>query len=285
MSDTILGGAGQQQQQQGQQQQQQQGGGDGGGNAFDFRELIGQDGKFTQGWTDKLPESHKPFAGSLSRFPGFLELAGSYANAEKKLSTRVQAPNETSTPEQIAEWRKLIGAPEKPEDYGLAKPDKLPDGVEWNDAAVGKLAQVAHKHHLPPSAVKELLGLHLELSGEQVGKSKLDVEAYVQTQTKALQDEWKGDFNANLEQAVKAAGLLGVDVNDPDFGSNAKMIKLLHSASKLMREDKLLGGDGSRQTATEQIAEIRASDAYQGKQGQAAQEAAAQRIKALSGAK
>lgn len=286
MSDTILGGAGQQQQQQGQQQQQQQqGGGEGGGNAFDFRELIGQDGKFTQGWTDHLPESHKPFAGSLSRFPGFLELAGSYANAEKKLSTRVQAPNETSTPEQIAEWRKLIGAPEKPEDYGLAKPDKLPDGVEWNDAAVGKLAQVAHKHHLPPSAVKELLGLHLELSGEQVGKSKLDVEAYVQTQTKALQDEWKGDYNANLEQAVKAAGLLGVDVNDPDFGSNAKMIKLLHSASKLMREDKLLGGDGSRQTATEQIAAIRASDAYQGKQGQAAQEAAAQRIKALSGAK
>lgn len=287
MSDnnTILGNAtGQQQQQQGQQQQQS--GGDGGGNAFDFRELIGQDGKFIQGWADKLPESHKQYAPSLSRFPGFLELAGSYANAEKKLSTRVQAPNETSTPEQIAEWRKLIGAPEKPEDYGLAKPDKLPDGVEWNDAAVGKLAQVAHKHHLPPSAVKELLGLHLELSGEQAGKSKIDAEAYVQAQSKALQDEWKGDYQANLEQAVKAAKMLGVDVNDPDVGSNAKMIKLLHNASKLMREDKLLGGgDGASQTVTEQIAAIRASDAYQGKQGTAAQEAAAGRIKLLMGVK
>jgi hypothetical protein len=135
------------------------------------------------------------------------------------------------------------------------------------------------------AALNDFVQLQIEHSAEQVGKSKLDVDAYVQTQTKALQDEWKSDFNANLEQAVKAAGLLGVDVNDPDFGSNAKMIKLLHSASKLMREDKLLGGDGSRQTATEQIAAIRASDAYQGKQGQAAQEAAAQRIKALSGAK
>lgn len=286
MSDnnTILGNAaGQQQQQQGQQQQQQSGGE---GGSFDFRELIGQDGKFIQGWADKLPESHKQYAPSLSRFPGFLELAGSYANAEKKLSTRVQAPNETSTPEQIAEWRKLIGAPEKPEDYGLAKPDKLPEGVEWNDAAVGKLAQVAHKHHLPPSAVKDLLGLHLELSGEQAGKARIEAESYVQNQSKLLQDQWGKDYKANLERALKAAEKLDVDPFDPEVTSSAKFLKFLYNASMLMREDQMLGGgDGSRQTVTEQIAAIRASDAYQGKQGPAAQEAAAGRIKLLMGVK
>lgn len=285
MSDTtILGGAGQQQQQQGQQQQQQSGGE--GGGSFDFRELIGQDGKFIQGWADKLPESHKEYAPSLSRFPGLLELAGSYANAEKKLSTRVQAPNETSTPEQVAEWRKLIGAPEKPEDYGLAKPDKLPDGVEWNENLVSKAVQLAHKHHMTKAALNDFVQLQNEFSAEQAGKSKIDAEAYVQAQEKALQDEWGKDYPANLEQAVKAAKMLGVDVNDPDVGSNAKMIKLLHNASKLMREDKLLGGgDGASQTVTEQIAAIRASDAYQGKQGPAAQEAAAGRIKLLMGVK
>lgn len=287
MSETILQQGQQQQpqgdgqqQQQGQQQQSQQGGG------LSFHELINPDGTFAQGWTDKLPEAFKPFGPSVGRFPTVTDLISSYANAEKAISAKkITPPGENATPEQVAEWRKLVGAPDKPDGYGPLKPEKLPAGAEWSDELAGKLAEIGIKHHLPKAALADIVALNLSAQEAAAQKNGADAEAYVAQQTEALKKEWGQGYDENLAQSVKAAKLLGVDITDPEVGSNAKMIRLLHSASKLMREDKLLGGDGAQATLREQADQIRKGDDYQGKNGLEKQKQAQARIAALLGEK
>ena len=271
----------QQQQQQGEQQQQQQGQqGD-----FSFHNLIGADGKFQEKWTEKLPDAFKPYASYVERFPTVTDLIAGYGNAQKLISKKTSPPTESSTPEQIAEWRKLVGAPDKPDGYGQIKPEKLPDGVAWDDALASKLAEIGVKHHMPKAALADLAELHIASQIEASKRNAADAEAYVLTQTEELKKEWKGDYQNNVQQAAKAASVLGVDLTDPDIGSNAKMIKVLHAASLLMREDKMLGGDAANATRNEQAEAIRRSDDYQGKNGIERQREALRRVALIAGEK
>lgn len=272
---------GEQQQQQGEQQQQQQGQqGD-----FSFHNLIGADGKFQEKWTEKLPDAFKPYASYVERFPTVTDLIAGYGNAQKLISKKTSPPTESSTPEQIAEWRKLVGSPDKPDGYGQIKPEKLPDGVAWDDALASKLAEIGVKHHMPKAALADLAELHIASQIEASKRNAADAEAYVLTQTEELKKEWKGDYQNNVQQAAKAASVLGVDLTDPDIGSNAKMIKVLHAASLLMREDKMLGGDAANATRNEQAEAIRRSDDYQGKNGIERQREALRRVALIAGEK
>jgi hypothetical protein len=255
--------------------------------APDFRALVSEDGsKFAEGWTEKLPESHKPYAASLSKFPTPFDALASYAQLEKKLGEKIQPPGPDAKPEDWDRWRGVIGAPMKPEDYGLKAPEKLPEGVQWDDGLAGKFASIGHKHAIPKAALAEFAQLHLEHSAASVAAEKAAADAYIEKQTGELKTEWGADYDKNLALSVKAAEKLGLDINDPAYGSDAKQIKLLFKAAALMREDQMLGGiEGSKQSAAEQIAEIRKSDAYQGKSGTEAQTEAARRIALLSGVK
>lgn len=254
-------------------------------SSSDFHTFIGKDGKFAEKWTDNLPDSHKSYAGTLGKFPGVLELAGSYAELEKKAGQKIQPPGPDAKPEEWDKWRSVVGAPKTAQEYGLKAPEKLPEGVTWDQAAADKLAAVAHKHALPPAAVKEILGLSQEMQTANVAAAKAKIEGYVAEQRGILEKEWGDKFKSNLEQAVKAASKLGVDINDPDIGNNAKMLKVLHNASLLMMPDQMPSGGGTSASVAEQIAQIRNSDAYQGKLGADAQAEAGKRIALLSGQK
>lgn len=220
------------------------------------------------------------------------KLGSAYLSLEQQFSKKgtLTAPLPGDPPEKIeayqSELRKITGAPDNPEGYGLKKPEQMPEGVTWNDEHANKLAAVAHKHALPLAAVNDLLALKLELEQGSAGQAKANLDTYVQGQKEQLQTAWKGDFDKNLSSAKAAAKQLGVDLSDPDLGNNAKVIQVLHKASLLMREDRMLGGlEGSSKTATEQMEEIRSGDAYQGKHGPAAQAEAAKRMEMLAGIK
>lgn len=256
-----------------------------------YRDYIGDDGKFKDGWTNLLPDTHKQYAASVSRYPSLPDIVAGYANAEKKISEKFPAPPlPGDAPEKVeaytAKVRELLGSPDKPEGYELKKPDNMPEGIEWDEAEAGKLAAIAHKHGLTKGAVQDILNMSLEREQGRLTKAKEGLEGYVKGQEKALRDKWGDKYDANIQSAVKAANALQVDITDPDVGSNAKVLEILSKASLLMQQDKMLGGgDGTMKTNVEQIAEIRKGDAYQGKLGPDAQAAAAKRIQMLSGVK
>ena len=52
--------------------------------------------------------------------------------------------------------------PSDPKEYGIVKPEKFPEGLNWNEERAGKLATTLHKYGVPKEAAAELMQLHEE---------------------------------------------------------------------------------------------------------------------------
>ena len=122
--------------------------------------LVGSDGKFVKDWQSKLPDDLKADP-SLTMIGDLPTLAKNYLATKALVGTKLQMPGEGATPEQLAAWRKTVGAPETPDAYGDLRPEVIPAEM-WDAASEGKLKAIAHKHHLPAAAVKDLVALHAE---------------------------------------------------------------------------------------------------------------------------
>lgn len=245
--------------------------------------VLAEDGQFLENWHSNVREDLRPYAQStLSRYPNFNELIRSHHELKTAVSKRVQPPGENAKPEEITAWRTLLGVPEKPEDYGLKKPDKLPDGVQWSDELAGGFAALAHKHSLPPAAVQEISSWWAQQQGAAAGRETEAFNGWVAAQKTELESQWGAKYADNLVAAQRVAGLAGIDMADPDLGNNAKLIRSLHEVSKLISEDKLVAPDKTGQglTAGQQADDILHNaqnpwhEAYMGKQGKARQEEA-----------
>lgn len=294
-SATILGDAGAGGQQQSAAAAPAQNGTDGDGNAvpFDFRQTLDDKGSFKQGWQDTLPDGLKEFSGILGKYPNPVELARALGHSQKLISQKQQAgkpPGPDAKPEEVAAWRKTLGVPDKPEDYGIKAPEKLPDGVKWDDAEAANFSKFAHEIGLTPQQAQKLIEYDVGIKANmyQAGSGKL--AEYVEAQKKELAAEWGDKFQDNAARALNAAQILGLDANDPEIGNSAKMIKALYTASQLISEDKLVGsGRGGSGMTNKQMADdimVNPSNpwnaAYMGKEGEARQkEAQKQRLNLL----
>lgn len=102
---------------------------------------------------------------------------------------RVRAADGTFAPntEAVTAWRKdhlpklyENGILEKPpatvDDYKITKPEKLPDGLTWNDDTTVKFKTILHKYGVPVAAAGELLQLHSDalLGGQKMLKTSVE---------------------------------------------------------------------------------------------------------------
>jgi hypothetical protein len=220
----------------------------------------------------------------------FDKLAISYTNLEKMAMGKKAAPTKPgsdATPEQIqqyyADLRKITGAPEKPEDYGLKAPEKMPEGVEWNADLAGKAAAIAHKYGMPPEALHELIALNNDNMSSLVSKSQEAYAANVQQMIDGLNKEWGESAKNNWQRANRGAIALGIDTSTSDLGNNPEFIKAMVRVDQMIREDSGLIGTESDSSSTyeEQISRMQKSDDFQGKNGPEKQMAALSRIEGL----
>lgn len=298
-STTLLSGGASSQPAQQQQQASNPNADDNGnaGGSFDFRSLLDDKGGFRPGWDTSLPDDLKPHAGSLSKYPSPLELMRGHANAAKLIGQKstLTPPAPDAKPEEIAKFNDAIraatGVPQKVEDYKIAMPEKLPEGVKLDDAQVKEFTALAHSLNIPPAAAQKLMEFDMKRMSalQQTGQAKLD--EFVKAQGAELQKEWGEKMPENLSKAKRAAELLGLDINDPELGNNAKFIKAMHTAAGLMKDDKLIGTDTASVTSggAAQAEDIRRNPnnqwhkAYHGKEGPERQREAANLIKRLHG--
>lgn len=226
--------------------------------AQSFAELLDDKGGFKQGWTQALPEHLKPFEGTFAKYPNPFEALAGLGNANKKLSERQVSgpPPEGSTPEVIeaynAKVRQITGAPDKPEGYGLAKPENLPAGMEWNQGFADKVTAIAHKHAASPVLLKELAAAHNENIAELIGKSQKAQEDQTQAAIAELNKEWGGDAPVRWQEAKRGIAILGGDPNADSY-SVQDIMRMALNADKAFREDNGLvgGGDAVKQTLAE----------------------------------
>jgi hypothetical protein len=269
---------------------------------------VVQDGNLLAGATAPPPEAAPWFNAlgddfrqnpSLSAFTGFeakdmipvpKEMLGAmgkaYVETKSFVGKKFQAPSETSTPEEVAQWRKTVGAPDAPEGYGELRPSDFPED-QWDKETAAQLAQIAHKHHLPAAAVKDIIGLH-------AAQVKTGLEKYQQGEAAAkeagltrLKQEWGAEFDAQAHAAKTFAKSIGLDPDvTMEFASPGFVLAMARGAKLIMGDKAVQGAPVSINGGIEsRIQDLIRSPEYLGERGGQAQTRAQEQLHALYNAK
>lgn len=205
---------------------------------------FNSEGGFAEGWLDRLPEDFLPeedrdaFRVHASKYKSPLDAIKSDYNKEKLIGRKsIGIPNEKSTPEEIAAYRKAVGAPESADGYQL-KPNQLPEGVDWNDDIAKPFAAIAHKYHIPQAAMSELVAAQLAMEGSRASSAVQAAQADLASGREELKKAFGSDFDASILLAQRAAATAGVDPRSIGFNDPAVVKGFVHLA-KLLSEDKL----------------------------------------------
>ena len=150
------------------------------------------------------------------------------------------APDEAKA-ERAALMRQLNNVPEKPEGYGMKKPEGLPDGV-WNEEYANGVLGILHKHNAPPDLVKELFEADQQMIASQLEQSEAAKVAFKTSQLEALKKEFGAEFDQRMELAARGARVAGLDPNDEFFG-DARAVKMALKLAENTSEDRLPSGD------------------------------------------
>lgn len=252
------------------------------------------DGSFAPDFINHLPDDLKSHAATLGRFPNITELTRSYVHARTKLGERPALPGEGATPEQVKAWRELVGVPESPDGYGLKKPEKLPEGVEYNEDMDKEFAAFAHQNNIPPGTVNALREWFYGKTGEGVKAIQEREDAmwkdHIAKQEKELRDAWGADTEVRFAKAMQAARTFGLPEGKPVDWSPKDVLMALEKASAMLGEDKLVtatggaGGKHPQQAAMEVMDPAnpdRTARAYRGEFGPGEQAAAQEYVTKL----
>jgi hypothetical protein len=198
---------------------------------------VQPDGTLAEGWTDHLPDDAVPYKESLARYKTVPDMAKALAHANALVGRKLGVPNEKSTPEEVSAYRKALGVPESLEEYDFT-PEQVPEGFNWDKQAMQPFAEVAHKHNIPPSAMKELAGLFAQYESSKVDVVQGMFDQQRQEAIATLQKEWGGDFQKNVAVAKQAAKLAGVNATSYGF-ADPEVVRGYVRLAQMMSEDKI----------------------------------------------
>jgi hypothetical protein len=161
---------------------------------------AGATSKLPHAWMEGLTAEQKADADlvkALSKFEkGIPDFAKAYPELEKKLGQSVIIPNEKSTPEERAAYRKAAGIPDKPEDYKLDKVGLT--HVKPDEGRVAELLALAQKFDVPQKAMNELYKAFMKGADEDFA-SLLKVGEKAKAETLAL---LKKDLGSKYDEAI-----------------------------------------------------------------------------------
>lgn len=203
--------------------------------------LVNADGSFAEGWFSRLGDQYAPYAETAKNFRHVGDLVKSVVHLR---GAGPKYPGEQATPDEVARFREAALVPKEAAGYGLSAPERLPDGVAWDQATADRFAEIAHKHHIPAPAMKALVAAQLEIEGGRAQQFRDHVARQQREAQDGLVAEWRGDYNANIQQArqftgriADAAGLSQEDAarlaSDPAFA------RVAVAMSKLTAEDAI----------------------------------------------
>ena len=204
--------------------------------------VFNPDGSFGADWHVALGDEFSAHAATLSNFKNVGGLAKSYLHLQRHGPAY---PDEGASPEDVTRFHALARVPAEgtATGYGLA----IPEGATDADKAVfSKIAEVAHKNHVPAPGLKALVDTFQSMQAEQVQA----FEAEITNQRKAAEDslvaEWRGNFEANKSTVRHLAGKLaeqaGVNPQSASFAemvNNPEFARIILQVSKLTSEDRL----------------------------------------------
>lgn len=221
-----------------------------------FEGAIKPDGSFTEAWHQKAfgPEYNGPLAQAKTFADVDKMLRDSMAAARAKTDGMVKIPGENATPEEIAAYYKAIGVPEKPEDYGLKAPEKLPEGVQHDAKMEAAFLGKARELGLNAKQVQALRDFQLSYVGETVAASKAEMAKAIEAEKAELTQRFGDKLDSTVATAkalVNAKWVpdamkkyLNDGAADPQSGNfaGADFLEFAVAAARAAGEDGLAGG-------------------------------------------
>ena len=207
---------------------------------------MAEDGKFADGWLDRLPGELEPAKQTLAKYRDITSLAKAHHELQQllgKKSAAINIPGEKASPEEVNAFRKALGVPETVDGYKL-KPEQLPEGVQWDDNLTKAYAEIAHRNHIPAKAMQELAAFQVEAERVRAEQAQQAIAAELEDNRQLLRKEWGGNYETNIGLATRAAKTLGLDPGSPGL-TDPNVVKALANMTKLISEDKMVAGDFS----------------------------------------
>lgn len=168
------------------------------------------------------------------------------------VETEVTAPVVENTPVVSAPIEQTTGTETKPVEEAVVVIPESADAYEINiDGFDGDAFKTNNKEMFD--------SFHKAgMNNDQVTAVAQAYEQYTQVNIEALQEEWGGDFDVNVNLAGQAIKALGFDVADADSPTFA--IKLAAAIGKQIQED--LPPQNTQQIGSESIQQLMMSEAY-----------------------
>jgi hypothetical protein len=223
-------------------------------------------------WQDRLSAGDKKKLEQIKRYSTPQALADALLETKAKLrSGGFKEPlPEKPTPEQLANWRKENGIPEKPEDYKIEMEGGYVVG-EDEKPMIDQYIKMMHESNLPPALVNKNLNAYYALK-EQQEQAIFNKNEEAKNQTvEMLRQEWGSKYQGNIntivgflnnrfgDSAGKVLQAFGTDnvaiMNDPKVLSGLLQIATEIDPAATVTNPS---NNGSIQSINEEIAAIEA---------------------------
>jgi hypothetical protein len=198
-----------------------------------FRQILSDDGKFADGWQDKLPAEYDQYKATLANFKDFSGLTKSLQDsmtaARAKTDGMVKLPAADAKPEEIAAYHKALGVPEK-----------LPEGMEWNQEFADDFSKTAHGLGLTPAQVQGLSKWHQERNVREHQQFEQTGSQEFEKQQQELKKAFGTDYEKRIIDAKRVAATIGLDPETHPVFYRADTVLALTKMADMISEDKLV---------------------------------------------
>ena len=158
-------------------------------------------------------------------------------------------PDERSTPEEVAAYRRAIGVPDAADGYHL-KPETLPEGIGWRDENAKTYMEIAHRHNISEAAMKDLAAETLRQRQADLASESEAFHAQREEGLKALRSSFRDDYDKRMNLATRAAQMAGLDIHSNGLG-DPQVVIALSRLGEMLSEDRLVtAGGGGRGSLT-----------------------------------
>lgn len=225
--------------------------------------------KWPTDWREQLAAGDDKKLKQLQRYSDYAAFANKAFSLEAKLSSgeyRRPLPKD-ATPEQVAEWKKENGLPEKVEDYKL----ELPDGVILGEAdkeTVAELQKFGFEKNLPPSTLNELTAWYYSRQDQLTKAQEVSDVSYHEESKDALMSEWGlKDYRQNIAamsavrdqmpQGLSDRILAGRTSDGKLIGDDPTFLKWFASLSRELNPHATVVGVDAGKTVDGELEQIR----------------------------
>jgi hypothetical protein len=208
-----------------------------------------EDGSLDHTAFDKAPDDLKPIAKDLGRYKSLDDILrafkerGELAGKKGLFEPLDPKAGDKEKAERMAQIRKINGTPEKVEDFGLKRPENVPEQY-WNQAAVDGVAKIMQEEGASPALAKRLLEASMADLQGRLEAQKKEQAAIFEEQDRVIREQLikEGfDFPKGLEDAQRACRKFGLDPNSP-FLKNASVFMAFSRVGRNIKEDTLITG-------------------------------------------